>query len=195
MRNTFTKRVYSLGSFFRDAVFLAGNTFGLLSTFCSTRVDKNFREKLNMAVTAVLGCRYCTWLHTEMALSHGVEPEELQKIMSYEFGDFPREQAVALAFAQHFSETDAAPDREVLQRFHGFYDHETAKDILHYIKFIYFGNLSGNTIDALISRVKGRPVDASSLLTEIVIAALVGPYFLIILPLLAVAFHYKARLT
>ncbi len=193
MNDQFRKRIYSLGGFFRDAIFLVRNSFLLLRTFLSGRVDKAFREKLNMAVTSVLGCRYCTWLHTEMALSHGVGPEELQKILSNEFGDFPQEQAVALAFAQHFSETDAAPQKEAEQRFREIYDHDTAQDILFYIKFIYFGNLSGNTIDAFFSRLKGRPIETSSLFTETVIAALLGPYFLIILPLLAVAFHYKTR--
>ncbi|MBN2297422.1 MAG: carboxymuconolactone decarboxylase family protein [Deltaproteobacteria bacterium] len=193
MTDDFRKRVYSLGSFLRDAVMLGRNVIALTRTFCSRRVDKAFREKLNLAVTGVLGCRYCTWLHTEMALSHGVEPEELQKILSLELGAFPDEQAVALAFAQHYSETGAAPEREAEKRFYEFYDNETAHDILLYIKIIYFGNLSGNTIDAFINRVQGKPYDASSLWSELVIFFVLGPYYLIILPLLAFAFHYKKQ--
>ncbi|HHO77263.1 MAG TPA: carboxymuconolactone decarboxylase family protein [Deltaproteobacteria bacterium] len=193
MADDFRKRVYELDSFFRDAVDLGRNIVALTRAFYSCRVDKAFREKLNMAVTSVLGCRYCTWLHTEMALSHGVDPQELQKILSGEIGSFPGEHSVALAFAQHYSETGAVPDKNAKRRFYEFYDHETANDIVLYIKVIYFGNLSGNTIDALIGRIKGRPNEASRLLSEIVISVLLGPYYLIILPLLAFAFHYKNK--
>ncbi|MGC9323437.1 MAG: carboxymuconolactone decarboxylase family protein [Desulfomonilia bacterium] len=194
MGDCFRKRVYDLGSFFRDVGSLGKDSIALIVAFYSGRVNKAFREKLSMAVTGVLGCRYCSWLHSEMALSHGVKSEELQKILSNELGDFPQEQAVALAFAQHYSETGGKPQIQTEQRFYEFYGPEISRDILLNIKIIYFGNLSGNTIDAFFSRVKGAPHEESSLWSELVILFLLGPYFFIVLPLLAFAFHYRTQL-
>ncbi|MEA2101502.1 MAG: carboxymuconolactone decarboxylase family protein [Thermodesulfobacteriota bacterium] len=181
----FKKRVYLLGDFFHDALSLGKTPVGLIKAILSNRVDKAFREKLNMAVTGVLGCKYCSWLHSEMALSHGVKDSEIQKILSQEIGDFPEEEAVALAFAQHYSETGGRPGKETLSRFYAYYDQALAKDILFYIQMIYIGNLSGNSIDAFISRIKGDPVEESSMGSELAIFFFLGPYFLIILPMLA----------
>jgi AhpD family alkylhydroperoxidase len=187
------KRIYGLKGFFSDGISLLMHLPELVDTLRSGRVSKSFREKLNMAVISVLGCRYCNWLHSEMALSHGVAVEELKNLLIKELGDFPAEQAVALAFAQHYSESGGLPGKEAEQKFHEFYDRETAKDILLYIKIIYLGNLAGNTVDAFLSRISGKPHEDGSFLSELVIFILAGPYYLLMLPLLALAFHYKTQ--
>lgn len=191
MEDDFKKRVYVLDNFFHDILSLGRNIFDLIDTICSRRINKAFREKLNMAVTSVLGCRYCSWLHTEMALSQGVEGKDLQNILSQELGDFPEKEAVALAFAQHYSETNGRPQKDAEMRFYEYYGRKMAKDILFYIQMMYIGNLSGNTIDALLNRVKGHPVEGSNLCGELVIFSVLGPYFLIILPILAFAVRRK----
>ena len=68
-------------------------------------VSHKLRERLMVAVSGVLECKYCTWLHSEMALSHGVDAKDIQELLSTEIGKFPEEETVALAFAQHYSKT------------------------------------------------------------------------------------------
>jgi hypothetical protein len=47
-----------------------------------------------------------------------------------------------------------------------FYGEETASHILVFIRLIYFGNLAGNTWDAVISRIRGDPAESSSRIFE-----------------------------
>jgi len=51
------------------------------------------------------------------------------------------------------------------------YGERTAEHILVLIRTIYFGNLLGNTWDAVLSRFKGRPAKASSKKLELVFFA------------------------
>jgi len=195
MAYDFRKRVYGLGEFFRDFLLLGRNSLDLIASLCRRQVGKALHAKLNMAVIGVLGCKYCSWLHSELALANGVEDKELQELLSQELGAFSEEEAVALAFAQHYSETGGRPSKEAEQRLQEYYGPDMAKHILLYLQVIYFGNLSGNTVDAFIQRLKGRPVDSSTLPGELVIFLIMGPYYLMILPLIAWGIHKKQEIT
>ncbi len=188
---TFRKRTYdNLVDFFRDFFEFILNSLAYVRNASNRRVAQDLREKLMVAVSAVLSCKYCTWLHSEMALTHGVDETEIQKLLSSELGDFPEEESVALAFAQHYSEAGGKPNEDAKVRLFNYYGDKKAKDILSYIQIIYFGNLAGNTVDAFLDRMRGQPVEGSNLFTEIVIFSFVGLYYLGILPALAHVLGY-----
>jgi AhpD family alkylhydroperoxidase len=119
----------------------------------SGRVSRAFAEKIMLAVTQVNGCRYCAYGHSRMALREGVAPEEIEKILAAELGNFPEEEAVALAFAQHWAETEGQPDPEAERRFREYYGPTISDDILHWMRMINMGNLMGNTLDAILYRL------------------------------------------
>jgi AhpD family alkylhydroperoxidase len=184
MTGSFRKRIYTISSFFHDLSAIIESTQVIIKASRTKRVTKAFREKLFVAVSNVLGCRYCSWLHTEIALSKGVDKKQITKLLSQDIGEFPEDEAVALAFAQHYSETGGRPKKDAEQRFYQYYGREMARDILKYIEMMYFGNLAGNTVEAFLERLKGRPVEESNFWGELIIFSLTSPYFLIILPLL-----------
>ena len=62
------------------------------------------------------------------------------------------------------------------------YGEQTAEDIILMIRMIWFGNLSGNTFDAFLSRLKGRKASHSSLLFELVFFIVSAPFLLPLLP-------------
>ena len=105
-----------------------------------------------MAVTAVNGCRYCAYFHTRQALAEGVSQDEIARILSLELDQFPPEEAVALAFAQHWAETGGHPDPEAERRFRETYGPQVSDDIMNWIRMITMGNLMGNSWDALLYR-------------------------------------------
>ncbi len=146
-------------------------------------VDRRFAEKIMLAVTQVNGCRWCNYGHTRAALAAGVRPEELQALMAQEIGQFPEEEAVALAFAQHYAESRDNPDPTAWQRVVDYYGAEKAAAILAYIRMITIGNLYGNTVDALLARLQGRPSPQSTLADELGLIA--APLALLTVPLLA----------
>lgn len=133
------------------------------------RVDKAFAEKIMLVVTQVNGCRYCSYAHTRAALIAGVRQTDLQNLVAGEFGEFPENQRVALTFAQHYAESMCQPDPSALQGLLIYYGPETALDMLAYLRMITitFGNLFGNTFDALLSRCRGIPAAQSSIINEL----------------------------
>jgi len=194
MKNDFRKRIYTnLSDFFLDLLSFIINSSVYVKNIKNNEISRELREKLMVAVSGVLGCKYCTWLHSEMALSHGVDPGDIQRLLSSELGDFPEEEAVALAFAQNYSETEGKVPEQARQRFYKYYGRKKARDILGYIQIIYFGNLSGNTVDALLERLKGHPVEGNNSWEEVIIFLLSSPYFFGILPLLAHTASYINR--
>jgi len=149
----FDKRFHTPRSFFRDLRELVARRSEIRETARSDRVSRAFAEKIMMAVTAVNGCRYCARFHSRLALREGVPPDEIAKILSLELGDFPAEEAVALAFAQHWAETEGQPDPEAERRFRETYGPQVSADILNWMRMINMGNLLGNSWDALLWRV------------------------------------------
>ncbi len=177
----FLKRTYRLKEFLHDAFNLISSSLNLVRHTQRRRVEPAFREKIMLAVSSVLNCRFCSWLHTELILKEGVEKTEIKRLLEGKFEDLPEQETLAIAFAIHYAETHGRPKREMLTRFFDYYGVQ-AESILIYIKAIYWGNLTGNTVEAFLDRLRGKPVKESRFLDELAIFSLTAPYFLIILP-------------
>ena len=180
-RNAYAKRFYTPPTFLRDLGALLWHLPGLVRAVRSVRVSRQFGEEIMLAVTQVNGCRYCSYMHSRMALRAGVTAEELERLMAQEIGAFPEEEAVALAFAQHYAESAGKPGAEAAARLQSYYGASMARDIMAYIRAITFSNLAGNTVDAFLSRLRGRPAANSNFLGELVLFL---PLFAFVLPLL-----------
>jgi AhpD family alkylhydroperoxidase len=179
----FSKRFYTPRTFLGDLYRILLSFPSILETVRSRRVSRSFAEKIMLVVTQVNGCRYCDYGHTRMAVRSGVSLEEIGKLATLEFADFSPEQVPALEFARHFAEKNGKPDPVAQRRLVDTYGPETSQDILNYIRMITLGNLSGNTADAFISRLKGVPAPGNSIFNELVLFILFAP---VILPLLFV---------
>jgi hypothetical protein len=112
----------------------------------------------------------------------GVPESKLQRLMAGDLGSFPPHEAVGLAFAQHYAESQGQIDPATWQRLVETYGEETAQDTMPYLRMITFGNLYGNTFDALLSRLAGKPAPGSSLWSEL--GVLLGVFVLVPLELL-----------
>lgn len=163
----FNRRIYTFPAFKTDVRQIFDHMDELRQAVRQARVSKAFAEKIMLVVTAVNGCRYCSYGHSRAALAAGVSETELQKLLALDLGAFPVEEVVALTFAQHYAEAACQPDPTAWQRVVAYYGQESARDILAYLRMITFGNLLGNTFDALLSRLAGKPAPNSSLGSEI----------------------------
>jgi len=168
----FSKRIYTPRSLLQDFRDILDHFHEFRSAVRSRRIDQAFAEKIMLAVTAVSGCRYCSYGHARMALASGVSPEEVDLLLGGEVGHASPEEAPALFFAQHYAESGGHPDPEMVQKLVQTYGQERARDILAHVRMITLGNLSGNTFDALLSRLGGRPAEGSSLGSEVATLAL-----------------------
>ena len=165
---TFNRRIYNSPKEFTSAMADIVNHAGDLKAAArSHRIDHAFTEKIMLAVTQVNGCRYCSYGHTRAALKEGIPEDEIARIAAGELGQFPEEEAVALLFGQHYAEMGGNPDPQAWQRFLDYYGEDKARDILAYIRMIMMGNLLGNTFDAFLNRITGRPAPNSSFFSEL----------------------------
>ncbi|MBN1188430.1 MAG: carboxymuconolactone decarboxylase family protein [Dehalococcoidales bacterium] len=150
----FKKRRYTNPkSFFSDLLFPFRNRKRLKEITDKSLVPGAFRERLMLAVTAVNGCRYCSYFHSKQALKSGLAPEEISQLLSGDVADCPEEEAVALIYAQHWAETDAHPDPEAISRLQNEYGAEKAEAIHIMLRMIRLGNLLGNSWDYFLYRL------------------------------------------
>ncbi len=167
MNDNFGKRIYTPSLFARDILYLASHITEILRAVRSKSVSRKFAEKIMTVITAVNGCVYCQWFHGRQALSNGISKEELSELVNLQFHSHASpDEAPALIYAQHYAETNRNPEPEMTRKLEEFYGEETASHILVFIRLIYFGNLAGNTWDAVISRIRGDPAGNSSRIFE-----------------------------
>lgn len=153
----------------KDIRFLLVNFPKIAAAMRDKKVTRAFNEKIMMVTTAVNGCIYCAWFHAKQAVESGISEEEVRKLLNLQFqADATGFEAMALLYAQHFAETDRNPDPAMTKKLFDFYGEQTANQIILFIRMIYFGNLYGNTWDAVLSRFRGVLVPNSKFVFELV---------------------------
>lgn len=185
MKEQFQKRIFSAASLLKELSYLLLRWPRIVAALFDPEIGPAFREKILIVTSAVNECTYCSWFHAKQAVASGVSAAEVGDMFQLQFhaNASPRE-LTALLYAQHYAETDRSPDAEMTARLFDEYGERTANHILALIRAIYFGNLFGNTWDAVLSRFKGNPAKGSSVTFELVFFALVF-WFMWILMLLA----------
>ena len=163
----FDKKIFTARLFFGDIGFLLWNTPKIIGASGDKKISKAFVEKIMTVTTAVNGCVYCSWFHAKQAVNSGISEEEVKNMMDLQFqADAGEYELMALLYAQHFAETDRKPDPEMTKKLFDFYGEKTAMHIILFIRMIFFGNLYGNTWDAVLSRFRGRPAKNSNIVFE-----------------------------
>jgi AhpD family alkylhydroperoxidase len=150
----FNKRTYkNLKDFFSDLWFPIRNRDRLKEITKKKLISPAFRERLMLAVTAVNGCRYCSYFHAKQALKSGITTGEISKLLSGDVTNCLEEEAMAVIYAQHWAESDAHPDPEAVQRLQQAYGVEKTEAFHLMLRMIRMGNLLGNSWDYLIYRI------------------------------------------
>ena len=166
-KKQFDKKIYTFSLLLKDLGWLISRLKRFKKAKKSKKVDKAFIEKLMLVTTAVNGCVYCAWFHAKMAVRSGINKEEVKDMLNLQFNtDASNYHTLALLYAQHYAETDRKPDKEMKDKLFNYYGEQTAKEIILFIRAIYFGNLSGNTFDAFLSRLKGVKAKNSNVVFE-----------------------------
>jgi AhpD family alkylhydroperoxidase len=150
----YNKRYYRrISDLWRDLSALFRERSGIRALQRGLVIDKAFQERLMLAVTTVNGCRYCAYAHARMALAAGITQADIDALAEGALQGAPPDQIPALLYAQHWAETDAAPDPEVRQSVLDAYGEQRLEAIELSMRMIRIGNLLGNTADYLLYRV------------------------------------------
>jgi len=127
------------------------------------KTSKVLREKVMLGVTAVNDCRYCVWGHTHWATSQGIQLQAINQILSLQNEKLQAHdpaEAAAILFGQRYAEQLDRIDPDALKLLGSHFSQSEIREIVGYVYFITFTNLSGNTVDAVLERVLGggRPI-------------------------------------
>lgn len=145
----FKKRVLNPAELFQRLGWAIVYSPFLLRASIQPATSPVLREKIMLAVTAVNDCRYCAWAHTRLALSRGMNIEEINQILhqSANLRAESESYAAAILFAQHFADTCGEIDPVTKDTLRGHFSARQISEILAYIHGIYLGNLIGNTFE------------------------------------------------
>ncbi len=183
-QRTFTRKILTPALLVRDLGHLLWHLPSLLGALRDPRIPAVFREKLMTVVTAVNGCAFCAWFHARLALASGMSEQEVRQLLDLQFqADPSADETPGLLYAQHFAETDRAPDPQLAEQLQSHYGPRSAQHIRVLTRAITFSNLAGNTFDAFLSRLRGASAPQSSLLFELLFFLVVAPFYLPLLPL------------
>ena len=147
------RRYHSLKEVFSDFLFPFKNRKRLREVSDKGLMAPDFRERLMLAVTAVNGSRYCSYAHTRAALKGGISREEISGLLEGDIGDCPEDELPAVLYAQHWAESGASPEPEMVQKLEETYGPEKSVAIHLMLRMIRLGNLLGNTFDYVLYRV------------------------------------------
>ena len=133
------------------------------------------REKVMLGVTAINDCRYCAWGHAHWAVSQGVSLDDVNQILSSQLDSLKANspaEAAAILFGQHYAEHLGEIDPESVKNLRKYFTQSQVREIVGYVYFITFTNLSGNTVDAVLERVRGpgRPITVVEGISGVVLA-------------------------
>ena len=150
----FNKRTYgSIRELFTDLYFPLKNWRRLRELKSKRLISPAFQERLVLAVTAVHGCRYCSYFHTKEALKSGITQGEIDQMLSGDIESCPKEEGLAVIYAQHWAQSDAHPDPEAILKLQEAYGAEKAESFHLVLRMIRLGNLVGNSLDYLLYRI------------------------------------------
>jgi AhpD family alkylhydroperoxidase len=150
----FRKRRYgSIREFAADLAFPFRKRKQLKQMKAGGLISAAFRERLMLAVTAVNGCRYCSYFHASQALKSGIAAEEVEQLLAGIVDNCPEDEMTAVLYAQHWAETNAHPDPEAVDKLMQTYGVQKAEAIELILCMIRLGNLAGNSWDCFLYRI------------------------------------------
>lgn len=156
MTDDFKKRFFSRpGDFIRESRRIGKHVKTVKKIRSTHELDKRLREKIMLAVCTVNKCRNCSYLHTKTTLESGVSDAEIKQLLKGELGDFPEEEAAALAYAQHIAEYGDQASPKAREEAVAHYGPEKTLLIEHYAMRVHIGNMICNTVEA--RSVKATP--------------------------------------
>ena len=135
------------------------------------RLDPKLREEVMLAVAQANACRLCTLAHRRWALAEGVTDAELAALENQEPERFGRRTWAAIAWADARARASLGPvPAEFEDELARYYSAAERDDLDLVTTVMTVANRSANTFDALLARLRGRPVPGSRLLDELLIA-------------------------
>jgi|SRR5690554_918594 len=165
-RTTF-KRKFTFLELYRSFVFVPRAMAKLIKNNKTELVEKEFIERIQLAITEVNGCAACSYQHTKMALKMGMSNEEIGSFLTGDQCYIKEEENKGILFAQHFADEKGIVKPYAIDVIIEAYGKEESEIILAAAQVMLAGNMYGIPLSAFQSRIKGKPFTDSTLVYEI----------------------------
>jgi AhpD family alkylhydroperoxidase len=160
-------RVFKVREHIRN-IHLGAKGFVLLRTSRKYKIfNKKIKERIMLAITEVNGCSMCSYVHTKVALSSGMDAKCIQGILGGDTSMIPVEDAVAVLFGQDYAASKDKPSLESLQRIKEEYGQDKADLIVAACQMITMTNGMGTSMEYLWNRIRFKRNKESNLLVEV----------------------------
>ncbi len=165
----------------------AGMVWGL------RRIDPALRESVMLTVARANGCRYCSYIHQEWAIRNGAGDDEIAELEGIDVTAFDRAKWSALVYARSLAENDFENvPAEILEDVAKYHSAGERRNIEAVALVMTIVNRSANTMDALLSRLRGAPA-SESLPAELVITTCLVATGPVLVPLLSLILRKSPR--
>jgi AhpD family alkylhydroperoxidase len=154
------KRTLGSDNFVRAVASVRASCPALLAALFRPKVSAALREKILLGAISVTDCRYCAWGHGHWAMAHGVSLEEVNQILGQQSVSLSAKdpaEAVAILFAQHYAEHLEQFDPAAIENLRRYFSDAQVAEILAYVRAVTLGGMAGNTLDALLERLRSIP--------------------------------------
>lgn len=141
------RRLKSVGEYFTRFARVSSAMSSLRKVPPEERISAALSERLMLAVSGVNECVNCSFRHARSALEKGVEQEEIDMLLSGQYGAVSGGELPAVLFAQHFAETGGAVSREAEAEVERLYGKGMVRHMKAYLEAVLFGNLCCNLAD------------------------------------------------
>jgi len=167
MAQVFNKRVFTMKEHI-GIMKHAAKSLGLLMYVKKHKLfNKQFKERIMLAVTEVNGCELCSYVHTKISLSSGMNSSEIKELLNGIKDDVPEEQLVAVLFAEYYATSHEKPEKEMVNRLINEYGREKAKIICAILGMITLTNSMGISLGLFKDRLMLKRVEKSKLFNEL----------------------------
>lgn len=170
--SVFRKRTFTLPLLGRSLAAAGISLPTLTHALLRPSLSPALREEIMLAVTSVNDCRYCSWVHTGLALENGVDMDSLGMLLGRDLISVNEREAVAILFGKHFADTVRQPSKMARDKLQQHFNAGERREIMAYIHAIYFANLTGNSADAVLARLRGQKTEGNFIVQ--LLAALLG---------------------
>jgi AhpD family alkylhydroperoxidase len=120
-----------------------------------------------LAVSGVNACTFCSYRHTRTALEQGVTEGEIRALLAGDVSGFTDEEAVGIAYAQHWAESRGTPSAAARERAVDRYGESRVRNMELFMRMVELGNLCSNTVEAYRRGVRVEGARARFYLTYI----------------------------
>ena len=179
----YIKKVWTAAGCLADHKQVISNIPNIFGAYVGPNaIEPDLNESVMVTVNSVNSCPFCEGLHGQLARMAGVEsPEALHKSDSADacraVVDHP-----AITYARIFAESDGRglDETQAFEQLAQTDSYPRAISVRALCWFLLWGSIGGNTINALLSRLRGEAKQGSSLLFESVFFVYYGPLFALI---------------